>query len=134
MVRILVIDDQNHVRAAIAAALQAKGFDVVAAENGAAGLKAFDKSAFDLAIVDVFMPGMDGVQLIKAMRERNPSLPVIAISGVHLSVSGRTALDFLPMAPDLSAVVCLQKPFRPAELMQAIGKALGQAMPAIAGA
>lgn len=120
--RILVIDDQTQVRAAVSLALRAKGFDVETAENGQAGLRTFKASPFDLVIADIFMPEMDGVKLIKAVRERNPNLPVIAVSGVHLRGSGRTALDLFPLA-HLSDVVCLQKPFGPAELLQAIVRA-----------
>ena len=124
MRRILVIDDQSYVRHAVSLALKAKGFEVVAAENGHAGLREFRASAFDLAIVDIFMPEMDGVKLIKALRRRNPSFPVIAVSGVHLRGSDRTALDLFPLAPDLSDIVCLQKPFGAAALMQAIAKTM----------
>lgn len=123
--RILVIDDQTQVRAAVSLALHAKGFDVVTAENGHAGLRTFKASPFDLVIADIFMPEMDGVKLIKALRERNPDLPVIAVSGVHLRGSERTALDLFPLA-HLSDVLCLQKPFGPAELLQAIAQATGK--------
>jgi CheY-like chemotaxis protein len=71
------------------------------------------------------MPGMDGTKTIKVLRELKPNLPVIAISGVLLKSSGRTALDFLPLAPAFADVVCLQKPFRPNELFQAVQKAIG---------
>jgi CheY-like chemotaxis protein len=124
MHRILVIDDQSHVRTALALALSAKGFDVVAVESGQAALKEFDAARFDVAVVDVFMPKMDGVQLIKALRERKADLPVIAISGVHLGVSDRTALDYLPRASGLPGVMCLKKPFRPSQLVQLIGNAV----------
>jgi CheY-like chemotaxis protein len=67
---------------------------------------------------------MDGVKTIKALREKSPNLAVIAISGVLMRASGRTALDFLPMAPNLSGVVCLQKPFRPPDLLKAVDAAL----------
>jgi CheY-like chemotaxis protein len=123
MQRILIIDDQVHVRAAVSAALRAKGFEVTPAENGHAGLREFRRKPFDLAIVDIFMPEMDGVKLIKAFRERRPNFPVIAVSGMQLGASGRTALDLFPLAPELAEVVCLQKPFRPEELMRAIAKA-----------
>jgi CheY-like chemotaxis protein len=122
--RILVIDDQAHVRAAIVTALQAKGFDVVGAESGQSGLTKFEQSEFDVVMVDLFMPGIDGVTLIKTLRERSPRLPVIAMSGVLLGASGRTALDHLPNISELADVVRLQKPFRPNDLMQAITAAL----------
>jgi CheY-like chemotaxis protein len=122
--RILVVDDQTPVRAAIVLALQAKGFDVVAAESGQSGLTKFEQSDFDVVIADLFMPGIDGVTLIKALRKRNPSFPVIAMSGVLLGTSGRTALDHLPNISELSDVICLQKPFRPNDLLQAVATAL----------
>lgn len=129
MPRILVVDDQTPVRAAIVLALQAKGFDVAAADSGQSGLTKFGQSDFDLLIADLFMPGIDGVTLIKALRKRNPSFPVIAMSGVLLGTSGRTALDHLPNISELSDVVCLQKPFR-SDLLQAVAAALaGTASP-----
>jgi CheY-like chemotaxis protein len=123
--RILVIDDQSHVRAAIMLALRARHLEAVAVDSGAAGLKAFAASRFDLAIVDIFMLEMDGLALIKALRARRPSLPVIAISGVHLDSSGSTALDLVPNVTDLSDIVCLPKPFRTDQLYQAIQTAMG---------
>jgi CheY-like chemotaxis protein len=122
--RILVIDDQNPVRAAIVLALQARGFDVEAAASSQSGLAKFEQSAFDVAIADLFVPGIDGLSLIKALRERNPRFPVIAMSGVLLGTSGRTALDQLPNIPELADVICLQKPFGPNDLLQAVAAAL----------
>ncbi|WP_235782841.1 response regulator [Bradyrhizobium murdochi] len=82
----------------------------------------FEDTSFDLAIVDIFLQGTDGSDLIAAMRARVPGLPVIAISGM-------TALDFLSETPELSDVICLQKPFRPPDLMRAIELAMGPARP-----
>jgi CheY-like chemotaxis protein len=131
--RILVIDDQSQVRAAIALALQAKGFDVVGAESGQSGLTKFEQSEFDLVIADLFIPGIDGVTLIKTVRKLDPSFPVIAMSGALLGTSGRTALDQLPNIAELADVVCLQKPFRPHDLLQAVAAALAaKAAPAAA--
>jgi CheY-like chemotaxis protein len=125
--RILVVDDQSHVRAAVMLALHAKNFEAVGVDSGPAGLREFDASHFDLAIVDMFMLGMDGIALIKALRERRPSLPVIAMSGVRLDASGGTALDLLPNVADLSHIICLQKPFRSDQLIEAIKSATGVA-------
>jgi CheY-like chemotaxis protein len=122
--RILVIDDQSHVRATIVLALQAKGFEVVGAESGESALTKFEQSGFDLVIADVFMPGIDGVTLIKSLRKRDPRFPVIAMSGVFLGAAGRSVLDHLPNMSDLADVIRLQKPFRPAELLEAVSAAL----------
>ena len=113
MPRVLVIDDQGDVRAMISMVLRINHFEVVEAANAAAGLKAFEDAAIDLAIVDIFLLGSNGFDVIASMRERVPGLPIVAISGM-------TALDFVVDMPGLADVVCLQKPFRPNELMAAI--------------
>ncbi len=122
MTRLLVVDDEYDVRAAIAMVLRVRGFEVVGIESGVAALIDFEESNYDLAIVDFFLQGaMDGFDVIRSMRERAPNIPIIAISGV-------TALDFLLNNPDLADVICLPKPFRPNELMNAIEAAF-QARP-----
>ena len=113
MPRILVIDDQKDVRAMVAIVLRVNHFEVVEADSGAAGLKAFAESGFDAAIVDIFLTDTSGVEVIAAIRERAPGFPVVAVSGM-------TTLDFMEQAPDLESVICLQKPFRPNDLLQAL--------------
>jgi CheY-like chemotaxis protein len=125
MARVLVIDDEAHVRAAVGAVLKSIGFEFVAVENGRKGLSELEKSSFDLAMVDIYMPGMDGVQFIKALRQRMPDLPIIAMSGVLYRSTGGSALDVLPMARHLTGIVSLAKPFRPKELVQAVQNAMG---------
>ncbi len=117
MARILVVDDQKDVRAMIAIVLRVNRFEVVEAESAAAGLKAFQCASFDLAIVDIFLNDQSGVDVIAAMRERVPDLPVVAMSGM-------TALDFVSEGSGMRNVACLQKPFRPHELMHVINAAL----------
>lgn len=116
MPRVLIVDDQKDVRAMVAIVLRVNRFDVVEAESGAAGLKAFSEDAFDAAIVDIFLADTSGVDVMVAIRERVPGFPIVAVSGM-------TALDFMGEAPGLADVVCLQKPFRPNDLLQALRKA-----------
>jgi DNA-binding NtrC family response regulator len=97
----------------ISLVLRINQFEIVEAATAAAALKSFEEGRFDLAIVDIFLQGDNGSVLITRMRERVPDLPVVAISGM-------TALDFLPKSPELADVVCLQKPFRPNDLIRAI--------------
>jgi CheY-like chemotaxis protein len=125
MARVLVVDDQAYVRGTICIVLKANGFEVVAVESGRLGLAELEKSSFDLAIVDIYMPQMDGIQFIKALRQHTPNMPVIAMSGVLYRSSGRSALDLLPMARNLTDVTSLQKPFRSTELLQAVQTAMG---------
>jgi CheY-like chemotaxis protein len=121
MRRVLVIDDQRFIRDTVAAALGSNGFEVVGFASGSAGIAEFEKSTFDLVIVDIYMPGMDGVKVIRELRARNPRIPILAMSGVELGESARTALDFLPNA-GLSSVVGLKKPFRAADILDTVEK------------
>jgi DNA-binding response OmpR family regulator len=97
----------------ISIVLRIHHFEVVEAASGTAGLKEFEISEFDLAIVDIFLQGTNGFDVIRQMRECMPDLPVVAISGM-------TALDFVSASPELASVVCLQKPFRANQLVQAV--------------
>ena len=125
MPRILVIDDQSDVRAMVSIVLRINHFDVVEAASGDAGLREFENSKFDLAIVDIFLQGTNGFDVITMMRERVPDLPVVAVSGM-------TTLDFVSELPELANVVSLQKPFRPNELIRAIAAACRLSRPSAA--
>ncbi|MCK1341861.1 DNA-binding NtrC family response regulator [Bradyrhizobium sp. LB1.3] len=116
MARVLIIDDQKDVRAMVAIVLRVNRYEVVEADSGAAGVKAFSAASFDAAIVDIFLGDTSGVEVISTLRELAPRLPVIAVSGM-------TALDFMEQSPHLANVVCLQKPFRPNDLLQALRRA-----------
>jgi len=124
MVRVLVVDDQSFVRTTISLILKTQGFEVIEADRGSDALKKLERGEFDLAIVDIYMPGVDGVKVIKSMRERVPNLPVVAMSGVQLNSSEKTALDYFFMIPELANIPCLKKPFRPEELTEAIRKVM----------
>jgi DNA-binding NtrC family response regulator len=120
MTRVLVIDDQREVRAMICMVLRVNHFEVSEAGSAEAGLKMFETSAFDLAIVDVFLQDASGFDVIATMREKRPDLPVVAISGM-------TSFGVASYSAELSNVVCLQKPFRPHDLIRAIEKARNDA-------
>jgi CheY-like chemotaxis protein len=125
MPRILVIDDQADVRAMIAIVLRVNHFEVVEAASAAAGLKEFENSAFDLAVVDIFLAEANGFDVIGTMRERIPDLPVVAVSGMAMP-------DFVAASPESSSVVSLQKPFRPGQLIRAVEIALGLSSTSVA--
>jgi DNA-binding NtrC family response regulator len=105
--------------------LRINRFEVTEVAGAAAGLVAFESSQFDLAIVDIFLQETNGLDVIGKMRERDPDFPVVAISGMM-------ALDLLAESPELSNIVCLQKPFRPAELIRAIETAINSRPPVAA--
>jgi CheY-like chemotaxis protein len=118
--RVLVVDDDKAVRTAIKIILEHNGFDVVAAPDGRSAIQAVENDEFSVIIVDIFMPGMDGLETIRTFKRKAPEVPVIAISGFMFRDSGQPAPDFLSMATKLGAACSLAKPFRPKDLLQAV--------------
>ena len=127
MPRILVIDDQADVRAMIGIVLRINHFEVVEAEGAAAGLKAFEESSFDLAIVDIFLQGSNGVDLIVADARAKSGFA----DRRDIRNDDARLRDGIARACPTS--VCLQKPFRPNELLGAI-EAVCAKRPAAGGA
>ena len=130
--RILVIDDDNAVREATAMLLEAEGFEVAAVPDGKSGIEAVKAASFDLVIVDLFMPGFDGLQTTQGIRRLSPCVPVIAASGFMLGDRCPEMPNFDSMATEVGAFSTLYKPFQPAALFQAIGEALTGAPLALA--
>jgi CheY-like chemotaxis protein len=128
MTRILIIDDDKHVREATQTLLAAKGYDVKTAECGNSGIDLASKNTFDLVILDVFMPGMDGLTTARAIHREHPNLPIIAVSGFMFGGQCPTMPYFDDMASEAGAISTLYKPFKPAELLQAIENALNVAV------
>jgi CheY-like chemotaxis protein len=125
MARILVIDDEVCVRNAIRLILEHRGHHVVVAECGQRGVDAIEAYAFDAMIVDIFMPGMDGFQTIKILRQSAPKVAIIAISGYAFREASWPMPDFLKMACDLGATSCLRKPFQAWEIIKAVETSCG---------
>ncbi len=125
MPRILVVDDDMSVRIATQTLLEHEGYEVVVADSGRSGIDAIAGTLFDAVIVDIFMPGMDGLETIKAFNRHAPGVPVIAMSGFMFRNSSAPAPDFLSMSTKLGAAYSLHKPFRPRDLLKAIEACLG---------
>jgi len=117
--RILVVDDEKPVREILAALLRQEGYNVVVAEGGHTAIEAIEVFTFDLVIVDIFMPGMNGLETIKVFRQNAPDVPIITMSG-YASGSGFVDTDFFRAAMDCGATCCLRKPFSREQLLDAI--------------
>ncbi len=120
MSRILVVDDDTAVCAAIKLVLEQDGHDVILANNGRAGVNAAENEPFDIVICDIFMPGMDGIESLHAFHQMKPDLPVIAMSGFMFRDGQSPAPDYLSLSTKLGAARSLRKPFRPHELIEAV--------------
>ena len=127
MPRVLVVDDDPMVCMAIEIYLERHDFQVTIADGGEAGLRALEGAAFDLMIVDIFMPHMRGFESIRIFHERAPTTPLIAMSGYAFANLNSPAPDFLRMALELGASRCLRKPFTPVALLTVINECLSEA-------
>lgn len=122
---ILIIDDDKAVCATLEIVLGASGHTVSTAGNGASGLEMARARQFDVAIVDLFMPDIDGLQVMKALRATVPGLQLIAASGFMMTGDRPSMPGFQDIASEAGAVTTLYKPFRREDVFKAIDLALG---------
>ena len=121
MTHILVIDDDPQLLRALRIALTARGYDVVTAVDGATGLAAAQRTAPDVAIVDLGLPDMDGVSIVHALRGWTTT-PVIILSARLTEQSKINALD-------AGADDYVTKPFAMGELLARVRAALRRTLP-----
>src|SRR5258708_11899257 len=88
--RILVIDDEAAIRDSLRMTLEYEGYEFLGAATGQEGLALAEREAPDLVLLDVKMPGMDGIEVLERLRSMNESLPVVVVSG-HGSISTAVA-------------------------------------------
>src|SRR5579859_1828258 len=124
LARILVVDDDPAVQITIRLLLERAGHGVVVASDGQKGVAAFENGDFDLLFLDIFMPGMDGIETMRHIHRQRPEVPIIVISGRPLVQDAAKEPDFLAMAIKLGAVSSLPKPFKPAALLELVGNCL----------
>jgi two-component system, chemotaxis family, chemotaxis protein CheY len=116
MAQILIIDDDVTLRQALTKLLERAGHDVRQAADGDAGIRACERRAADVAIVDIFMPGQGGLHTIDRLHRAWPALRIVAISGVPAAGS----LDVEGHAVALGADRFLSKPFEAERLVTVI--------------
>ena len=120
--RVLLIDDEEFFRVFARSVLESAGHEVVSASGGREGLPLFRESAPDLVVTDVFMPDVDGIDVVRLLAAESPGVRVLAVSGG----GGRgESVDVLPAALCLGAAGVLHKPFIAEELLAAVGLAAG---------
>jgi CheY-like chemotaxis protein len=121
MARVLVVDDVEAIRQAMAIVLENEGHEVVQASDGLDGIRRLREGSIDLLITDVLMPGADGIEVIKAVRQHAPTLKVIAMSGGGNQLPAGFSLK---MAQAFGAKAVLYKPFENAELVEMVRSVL----------
>jgi CheY-like chemotaxis protein len=118
--RVLVVDDDADVRTVARVMLENAGIVVVEADGGTAGIRAFRDAGADLVLCDLFMPGLDGLEVIRALCREFPDMKVIAMSAGGF---GGT-VDLLAVARHLGAAGVLHKPFTQEALVEAVERVL----------
>src|SRR5690554_506913 len=78
---ILLVDDEANIRLTLGVVLERAGYSVTAAENGETAVELLERQTFDLMVVDLQMPGMDGMQVVAAARQRQPDMAIIVLTG-----------------------------------------------------
>ena len=116
MKRILVIDDEELMLTYLRDLLEAEGYEVITAANGAEGLALFETDPVDLVITDIIMPVKDGLDTILELKKQSPDLPVIAISAGGNIPKER----YLAVASYMKNTKTLAKPFTRDQLISAV--------------
>jgi CheY-like chemotaxis protein len=110
---VLVIDDDPQARLLLPKLLGG-GYRVLTVGTGEEGLRLLDQELVDLVIVDILMPEMDGLELIRVLRRTQPAMKIIAMTG------GIKEWSYLEVAKHLGAHATLQKPFSQETLLAAV--------------
>jgi DNA-binding response OmpR family regulator len=116
MTRVLIIEDNDDLRAILRHALQAEGFEVSDAPSGNRGLELQRQYPASVVVTDIFMSDGEGIETIVTLRDEFPRARIIAISGGGKAVGG----DYLAVAQELGVEKALRKPFDLDEFVDAV--------------
>ncbi len=117
--RILIVDDEEVLRDVLEAVLRREGFDVLMAASGEEALSVLDHEDVDCVILDVMLPGISGIDTLRAIRISNPELPVVVITAF-------SSIDGAIEAMKRGAFHYIPKPFKNEEVVFTVNKALEQ--------
>jgi DNA-binding response OmpR family regulator len=115
--RILAVDDEKNIRLMLDECLSSEGYTVETAVSGEHAVEKFAQSAYDVVLLDMKMPGLDGIEVLRRLKHMANDVPVIMITGYG---SIETAVETMK----LGAVDYLRKPFTPAEIRAAVAAVL----------
>ena len=117
--RVMIVDDEEVLRDVLEVVLRREGFDVVLAASGEEALNLLDGEEVDLVILDVMLPGISGIDTLRAIRIANPTLPVVVITAF-------SSIDGAIEAMKFGAFHYIPKPFKNEEVVLTVNKALEQ--------
>jgi DNA-binding response OmpR family regulator len=111
--KILVVDDEIKIADVLSARLKLRGFDAIPVYDGTSALTLIRKGSFDGVVLDLRLPDIDGIEILKQTREEFPTIRVIVLSGHG------TEQDF-ETCRNLGAIACFQKPAQMSKLTKAL--------------
>jgi DNA-binding NtrC family response regulator len=118
-IRVLLVDDEEEFVETLAQRLEVRDFDVATALSGEDALERLEDREVDVVVLDLQMPGVDGIQVLRKIKERKPLIEVIMLTG-HATVE--TAIEGMK----LGAFDFLTKPTETEELLEKIARAFGR--------
>jgi DNA-binding NtrC family response regulator len=117
--KILIVDDEKNILLTVRHALESKGYDVASATTGEEALRLLEQQVFDLMLLDLKLPGIDGMHVLKEASEKQPQVPVVIISAYGTVGNAVEAMK-------LGAIDFLEKPFSPEELRETVRRVLAR--------
>jgi CheY-like chemotaxis protein len=132
MAKILIVDDEEHVRASLKQVLERAGYEVAVAATGNEGLDLMKREGADLVITDVIMPGIDGITTARQIRERYRNTRIIVISGGGKAApepyepDAISTRSYLASADSAGADRTLTKPFDRDEILRVVRSLLDE--------
>ena len=115
--RILIADDEEAIRQACERILRGLGYEVTAVVDGEAALRQMRSATFDLAVLDIKMPALSGIQVMECLALEKSMVPVVVITG-------HGTQETLSEASNAGARELLSKPFSPSQLRDAVNRVL----------
>lgn len=122
MSRMLLVEDDEFGRGALRELFEEHGWDVAEAENGMEAMRLLAQTDFDVIVTDVFMPDMDGVELIRQIKVTKKSPKILAISGGGAGMGADNTVDIIGA---IGADAALQKPVSNDELLRTVNELVG---------
>ena len=116
MTSILVVDDDPALCQAVAETLTKAGYETSMVNGGREALRHLEDEPTDVVVTDLFMPDVDGLEVISMLRRVSPSTCIVAMSGYGNAEN----IDYLKAAKSFGAKSILRKPFRAADLLRAV--------------
>ena len=104
LINTLIVDDDQEVRKTLSSILEAEGYSVEVAENGKKAIRVCEKTPFDVALIDIYLPDVEGTELLRLLKEKQPKM-------VRLIITGHPSIENVTKSINEKADGYIMKPF-----------------------